>query len=192
MIETPGGEEGIKASSFLRALFFKPLFCLKGGDGGKGGYGDTKYPTAGGKSYFTSFDNLLLPFFRSTEEDVIMTWKDNDHLSLEKSSYSYNKDESFESPLILEGPSLAEALYFLTNISIGFYDGGLSFEPEYTADPSGGGGGSSIFGKGGYAGHANSSKDGANGALGAGGGGGKADGTEPGLGNGGKGGDGAV
>lgn len=192
MIETPGGEEGNKASSFLRSLFFKPLFCLKGGGGGKGGYGDTKYPTDGGKSYFTSFNNFLNSSSNSSEEDVIMTWKDNDHLSLEKSSYSYNKDESFESPLILEGPSLAEALYFLTNISIGFYDGGLSFKPEYTADPSGGGGGSSIFGKGGYAGHANSSKDGANGALGAGGGGGKADGTEPGLGNGGKGGDGAV
>lgn len=72
-IETPGGEEGNRASSFLRSLFFKPLFCLKGGGGGKGGYGDSKKPTNGKKAYFTSFNNLLDSSLPSLNKDVIMT-----------------------------------------------------------------------------------------------------------------------
>lgn len=194
--ETPGGEEGVKESSFLRSLFFKPLFCLKGGGGGQGGWGDSQESTNGKKAYFTSFNNLLTPSVSGLNKDVIMTWNADGSLLLKGGiEYSYNRDRSLDSALILGGPSLKEALdtkgfspTIEDKIYVDFWDGGRRGQTSVFTEPGGGGGGSSLFGGGGWGGTKNRD-NGYDGGLGAGGGGGKG-GAKPG--NGGKGGDGAV
>lgn len=187
-------EDGSNKPLFiLKGLYFKPLFCLKGGGGGQGGYGVTQKSTSGGEAYFASFKNLLAPSVASSDEDIVMRWNTSGCLSLEEVKYSYNKNKSLDSALILDGPSLKEALdtTSLNNtngIIVYFHSGGYAGSTANVFEPGGGGGGSSLFGSGGQGG-VSSHNNGYDGGLGAGGGGGKG-GVD--VGNGGKGGNGAV
>ena len=187
-------EDGSNKPLFiLKGLYFKPLFCLKGGGGGQGGYGSSQKSTPGGEAYFTSFKNLLAPSLESSNEDIVMRWNTSGCLSLEEIKYSYNKNKSLDSALILGGPSLKEALDTTglnnTNgIWVYFHSGGYAGSTQIFSQPGGGGGGSSLFGSGGQGG-TQKHDNGYDGGLGAGGGGGKG-GID--VGNGGKGGNGAV
>lgn len=208
--ETPEGEKGKEESRFFRSLFFKPLFCLEGGYGGRSGrggipvIGEPEEPWDGKQSSFASFSNFLsddnplhTPEDLGDKKDVIMTWNSDGSLSLKgEVKYNYNKNKSLDSALILGGPSLKEALdttglktVIETNdIYVDFYRGGYAGSTANIFEPGGGGGGSSLFGYGGDGG-AHNHNNGYDGWLGAGGGGGKG-GVD--VGKGGKGGNGAV